>query len=327
MSEQSDGSHLYLTDVSERDKPWDTHRAEAEIVQSLYEGSEFHRYSTRIGDCSNRLIFALEATTEEDFKLRLRTAKFCRVRHCPVCQWRRSMRWKARFIKALPSLIVDYPKARYVFLTLTVRNCELVELNQTLAWMNKSWQRLSERKEFPGIGWVKSVEVTRNPENRTAHPHFHVLMMVQAGYFKGDNYIKQERWRELWMEALRVDYLPSVHVRAVRSRPSKASIVGDTGAVDITDSVVVGILETLKYGVKVADLISDPDWLHELTRQLHKTRAVAVGGVFKRYIREREPEDLIGEDESLDPLIDDSVLLYFDWVEWVRRYAKVDPRG
>ncbi|WP_170869787.1 protein rep, partial [Shigella sonnei] len=27
-------------------------------------------------------------------RLRLREAHFCRVRHCPVCQWRRSLMWQ-----------------------------------------------------------------------------------------------------------------------------------------------------------------------------------------------------------------------------------------
>lgn len=325
MSEPTDIAHLYLTDLSPGDKPWETHRAESDVVQSLYQGSEFHRYAERMQECSQRLIFAMAAETEEEFRLRLRAAHFCRVRHCPICQWRRSMRWKARFLTALPDLISDYPKARYIFLTLTVRNCDLTELRANLSWMNKSWERLSKRKEFPAIGWVKSVEVTRNPRDLTAHPHFHVLMMVNPSYFKGTSYIRQDRWRELWQQSLRVDYLPVVHVKTVRSRFSESLADPETSTIDVTDALVAGLLETLKYGVKVADLVADPVWLHELTRQLHKTRAVAVGGVLREYIQEAEPEDLITEDESLDPVGDDALLIYFDWMSQVRRYAKVDP--
>ena len=234
--------------------------------------------------------------------------------------------WRARFLEAVPHLKSDYPTARYVFLTLTVRNCPINELRDTLKWMNKAWVRLSQRKEFPAIGWVKSVEVTRNAEDNSAHPHFHALLMVRSNYFS-TGYVKQERWRELWQECLRVDYLPVVHIVTVKNRPSKAPLAAGMDALDDYEGLKRGILETLKYTVKVSDLIADRDWLIELTHQTHKTRSVAVGGVLKAYLSDNEPEDLLTEEESLDPVPEDALLLYFDWFQQVRRYAKVDPQA
>jgi hypothetical protein len=73
--------------------------------------------------------------------------------------------------------------------------------------------------------------------------------------------------------------------------------------------------EVLKYCVKESDLVGDREWFIELTRQLHKMKAVLVGGVLRRYLAklEKEPEDLIGED-SLD-----EGHLYFRW----RRSEKI----
>lgn len=317
MPEKTSGGHFYLSDLSERDKPWDTHRASSDLVRELYQVSEFENYASRIRDCCQRLIFALTAENETEFRFRLKAAHFCRCRHCPVCQWRRSLMWRARFLEAMPKFLADYPKARYIFLTLTVRNCALNELRSTLAWMNKGWERLSQRKVFPGIGWVKSVEVTRNPKDNTAHPHLHILVMVKPSYFT-HGYVKQERWRELWQESLRTDYLPVVHVQVVKPRSGISEAPGD--------GLALAILETLKYGVKETDLVADASWLHELTRQLHKTRSVAVGGVLRQYLQEKEPEDLIAEDESIDSATDEGFLLYFDWANWVKRYVKVDPK-
>jgi len=48
-------------------------------------------------------------------------------------------------------------------------------------------------------------------------------------------------------------------------------------------------------GTKTAKT-SPQDWLAELTRQLHKTRSIALGGIFKEYLSEDEPEDLINAD-------------------------------
>ncbi|MFN6483572.1 MULTISPECIES: protein rep [unclassified Nostoc] len=37
----------------------------------------------------------------------------------------------------------------------------------------------------------------------------------------------------------------------------------------------------LKSQVKESDLMGDKEWFLELTRQLHKSRAIAVGGILR----------------------------------------------
>ncbi|MCE4093448.1 protein rep, partial [Klebsiella pneumoniae] len=84
----------------------------------------YERYGARMACCGGLLRFGwstLKATGET--RLRLREAHFCRVRHGPVCQWRRSLMWQARFYQSLPRIVADYPDSRWMFLTLTVRNC------------------------------------------------------------------------------------------------------------------------------------------------------------------------------------------------------------
>lgn len=312
-SQDQEGGEFYLSDLSPSDKPWDAHRASAEQVQGLYDTSEFSDYFRRIRECSRQLEFAFKANDDGELKLRLQRAHFCRLRWCPVCQWRRSLMWRARFFQVIPEIVKDYPTARFVFLTLTVKNCLPDELRETLTWMNKSWERLTKRKLFPAIGWVKAVEVTRKSSDGTAHPHFHCLLMVSSGYFGGTRYINQAQWTEMWKSCLRVDYTPIVNVKAVK--PKKGA--------DSTTAIPIAICETLKYSVKEGDLIADQEWLHELTRQLHKTRAIAVGGVFKSYLSEDEPEDLINTDlEDDEPTSEDDPRVTFGWREMVKRYQK-----
>lgn len=310
---------VYLSDISERDKPWDSHRSSTSVVQKLYNGIGYERYAERLEQCSRLLGFQLaQIEDSSEQRLKLAVASFCRVRLCPVCQWRRRKLWLARFLSAVPKLLEDYPKARYLFLTLTVKNCQVTDLRATLQQMNKAWERLSKRKSFPAIGWIKSVEVTRNPNTSEAHPHFHVLMVVNPGYFKTPNYLKQSEWRALWRAALRADYDPVVNIKTVKAR-SKSTQSSDSVAQD----VAAGLLETLKYGVKESDLVSDQDWLKEITNQLHKTRAVAIGGILRDYLREEEPEDLITEDPDAPSESDASI--FFGWREQVQRYGKIDP--
>jgi hypothetical protein len=179
--------------------------------------------------------------------------------------------------------------------------------------MNKSWQRLAQRKGFPAIGFVRSTEVTRSKDG-LAHPHFHALLLVSSSYF-GGQYLKQSEWRELWQSALRVDYLPVVNVKAVKPKKGESP---DSG-------IAIAILETLKYGVKEADLLADSRWLIELTRQLHKTRAVAVGGVLKAFFSEEEPEDLIHVDEDEESeVLNQDTNLWFGWREMIKKYIKIE---
>lgn len=302
----SSNSTSALSDLSPRDKPWDKHRSFADGVEAHYRGSKFHGYSQRIHYCSELLEFGLAPDDDDSLKLKLKSARFCRLRHCPVCQWRRSLMWKAKAYKVLPKIVEAYPKYRWLFVTLTRRNCPITELKVTLAEMNRGFQRLSQLKAFPGVGWLRSTEVTRGKDG-SAHPHFHTLLLVPSSYFSGSGYLKQADWVEMWRKSMRLDYNPVIDVRAVKQGSKPMELVP----------------ELLKYCVKESDLVADRDWFLELTKQLHKTRAVATGGVLKEYLKEleQEPEDLIGESESPEVQKDGS--LYFGWRRQDKRYRMV----
>src|SRR5262245_2150237 len=98
----------YLSDVSPKHKPWDQHRGEADDVEEIYARSQFskhQRYAERVDACSKVLQFARDPPlTSKKPKLKLKTAFFCKVRLCPVCQWRRSLCWQAKVYRALPQL-------------------------------------------------------------------------------------------------------------------------------------------------------------------------------------------------------------------------------
>ena len=86
-----DDVDISLSTVSERDSVWDTHRNDTATVGDIYAlNAQFERYSERMGDCSGYLKFGIA-----DSGLKLKEASFCRVRYCPVCQWRKSLYWKA----------------------------------------------------------------------------------------------------------------------------------------------------------------------------------------------------------------------------------------
>ena len=315
-----------LTDYSPDDKPWDAHKSQSDDVGGIYlRAAEFESYAARMHDCGGLLRFGWSTLKDTgETRLRLREAHFCRVRHCPVCQWRRSLMWQARFYQSLPKIVADYPDGRWMFLTLTVRNCAIDDLGETLTAMNAAFQRMKVRKEFKSVqGWIRTTEVTRGRDG-SAHPHFHTLMMVPPGMLNGHDYVKHYRWVELWRDCLRVDYDPNVDVRAVKPRKPKD---GQTLACATAELVRGAVAETLKYSTKPADMVADPEWFLELTRQTHKRRFVATGGALKDVLKleqETDQDMVIGDDISDGE--DDGSRLAFGWDSTPRKYVRLPER-
>lgn len=299
----SDQQSVSLRELSPRDRPWDDHRRIARVVESYYRNSPDTKYSDRMEFCSTLLDFGLHPSEDSTLKLKLRSSRFCRVRFCPVCQWRRSLQWQSRIHEALPEITMEYPKHRWLFLTLTARHEPITSLRKTVQHYGRSYQRLSQLKNFPAIGWLRSLEVTRS-DNNYAHAHFHCLLMVPPSYY-GANYIKHDEWVALWRKCLRVDYDPNVDVRSIAAHQSPIKIIP----------------ELVKYCTKESDLIKSEEWFLELSRQLHKTRAVATGGILKNFLKEleEEPEDLIGESDDNDNT-EDFGLIRFEWKDRRKQY-------
>ena len=223
---QKNQNILSLSEVSSIGKTWDKHRANADKVSDYYAKANEYRlqqYAWRIRMCSELLQFQLLPEESEGIlKLKLSDTRFCRVRHCPVCQWRRrrkaacrqtSLMWKAKAYKILPQVVTDYPKHRWLFVTLTVKNCQIEELRETLNSINQAFKRFTELKAWPAKGWVKSIEVTKGKNGVSAHPHLHILAIVPPSYFS-HGYLSHAKWVALWQQCLRIDYQPVIHISA-----------------------------------------------------------------------------------------------------------------
>lgn len=319
-----------LSELSERDAKWDKHRGNTQVIGSLYDRSadeKFERLGERMSECSGLLHFGQAVNMETgEVCLKLDRASFCKVRHCPVCQWRRGMRNVARFHSRLPELLAAYPKAQWVFLTLTIRNPEMDDLRSTLAMMNKAWQRLIQRKEWPAKGFIRTTEVTKGKDGKP-HPHFHCLLLVDPGYFQGKNYISQVRWADHWRDALRADYTPVVHVAKVKAKSDKAKQSEANG--DKHAALSAAVAETLKYAVKPEDMLTDASFLFGVTKQLEKLRFLATGGVLKNWLKEEvSQKEMIetGADEDSEKVQDDLPGLSFGWQPGERRYRQVKNR-
>ncbi|EEX9039673.1 protein rep [Escherichia coli] len=327
-----DSPILSLRDYSTRDAKWDSDRARADQVAKIYASDpQFSRRGEKMFDCNQRLLFAPEVSrVTGEMKLALRHGEFCHVPFCPVCSRRRSLRWMRRLWEALPKLLAEHPTASWLFLTLTVKNPPVGELRETLRQMNAAWKRLLMRKEFASVlGWLRSTEITYGKVPGCCHPHFHVVLWVPSSWFTRD-YVKHERWVEIWSECLRVDYAAGAHIKRVR--PKRGKVPEGASFAEVQRAALeAGVIETLKYTVKSSEIMRDPAWFLELARQTYGLRMIATGGRFREILQVEKPEtdeDLIGADMPAKPdeFEEMAFWLAFDWQRPEKRYKR-NPRA
>lgn len=362
----------FLTDFlpknkkSKKDRSWDTHKTYSNLVATDLKSSKdksHRKYAERIAECAQRLEFGwvLSVTETGEYKLRLKLAWFCRTRFCPVCQWRRALMWVSRFFDAFPRIYEEYSEMRYIMLTLTVRNCEISELRKVVKQMNAGWQRITQRKAYPALGFVRSLEVTpekdlyknskgdssstpkkgysliRKARPDYCHPHFHILLAVPPSYFSGGSrgsYLSKDDWAELLKHAMRLDYKPVVDVRIVKPRKGSEPIQVEgvnlpESMPDATKSLMSAITETIKYTTKPSDMVKEKSWLFEMVNQMHNVRAVSLGGIFKQFLKETDDDnqDLITATETdIDKAVKNEGGLIFDYRKQYKKYAYLGKR-
>lgn len=242
------------------------------------------RKAERLRDCANFLTFTIKA----DGAKKLRTMNSCRVRLCPMCAWRRSLKVHAHTVQILDAMNEQYA---FIFLTLTVQNCVADKLSSTIDDLMSGWQRLMQRKDVKKAikGWYRGLEVTHNVDHtsesyNTYHPHFHTLLCVNKSYFTSRDYLSKGAWAQLWAESMRLDYEPIVDVRRVKGSTSKA------------------VAEAAKYTVKDGDYILNNNWeltvdtVRILDTALENRRLVAYGGLMKELHKQLNLDDEVDGD-------------------------------
>lgn len=270
------GDYEILTDYSKRgrERPWKKHKTNSLLLSESFARLNKLSKADRVCNCGSSLKFNVCPSGHEK---RLAWSNFCRVRLCPMCSWRRSL-LVAHQIKSVAhgavtgedmegnKLSIQPRKMRWLFLTLTIKNCAGDDLPDTISRMMKAWNNFVRRKEFKAIsiGWFRSLEVTQNYLNKSYHPHFHVLVGVSPSYFKGKDYLTTERISELWQSCLKVDYTPITHVRIVKGKRSveneirileeKGIEVGESGFSE-TDLSGSAVAELAKYATKSEDFL------------------------------------------------------------------------
>ena len=271
-----------------KERPWQRYKLANEYLALAYDEID-KKKAERLRSCGKFLLFDVD----ENNNKRLVSANSCRVRLCPLCSWRRSLKCFHDTMQIVQYMQENDAKA-YIFVTLTVKNCVAEKLSETLDLLFSAVKRLYERKEVrcAWLGCVRNLEVTHNVDINNAlcydtyHPHLHMLVSVNKSYFKDKRYISRAKLARLWKECLRVDYLPQVDIRACKGTDAKA------------------VAECSKYATKASDYIIFDDWnltidtVRTLDKALANRRLVNYAGIMRDVKRLLKISDV--DDDNVD---------------------------
>lgn len=283
-------------DKNGKDRKWKERKfANIDLAASLERLG--YRNFNNVYECAEVLKFR----EQEDGSLKLFQTWFCKKKLCPICNWRRSMKYSYQAEEVIAEAIKQFPKGRFIFLTLTVKNVNGDFIKQEITQISEGFNRLMKYKKVDKnvIGYLRALEITYSTNRDDYHPHLHVLLFVSSSYFtgNGNNYISQDEWTSLWQKAMKLDYVPVVNVKAVKAT-EKYDLKG-------------AILETAKYPVKPLDLLSEDfsaetkDMItDDLTKGLYRKRQIGFGKLFKEIRKELQLDD-IEEGNLIDVQKDD----------------------
>lgn len=306
-----------LRDVSGtgRVRPWREHKMGNMLLAAAYDAVD-ERKAARLRECASLLVYQPQA----DGSKRLVSANFCRVRLCPICAWRRSLKVYGQMQSILDRIALFGKSYCYIMLTLTMRSVGGLDLSGALNELLEGYRRLMMYAPVKRAvkGAYRGLEVTHNVDHNsdsydTYHPHLHVLLCVNRSYFDDrKRYISHQRWCEMWQRALGVDYVPVVHVQRCK---------GSTAA---------SISEVAKYAVKSADYIIPDDWdltvdaVRILDSALDHRRLVSFSGIFRTVARELRLDDVVDGDllHVGDGVAEDDPLRQYIYYVWHTGYSQ-----
>lgn len=319
-----DYNNTYRTELQEqfferRDAVFRSKKVSNEYLALAYQKIDSAK-SERLSQCCTQLVYKHYIETDQ---MKLHTMNSCRVRLCPLCTWRRSLRTYADNKKMFQYLDPQGDKYGYVLLTLTVKNVRSSELCKSIDELMYAFKLFSKSAGFKKAvkGWYRGFEVTHNTDflsssYDTYHPHFHVLLVVNKSYFTDRTYLSKEKWTIMWKDALKVDYDPVVDVRRVKNLHGTKAVA-----------------EISKYAVKDSDYIVYDDWelttetVATLDKALANRRLIAYGGILREAkkalkIDDSENADLVHIDDENSTPDGDFVLRYFFWHTGYRQYIE-----
>jgi plasmid rolling circle replication initiator protein Rep len=238
--------------------------------ERLEEKKRYRNYWFQTNSCGTRLEFK-ECSSGHERKLE--RANFCKIRFCPMCAWRKSLKVSKEVHDVCWLLLCDKPVVRFLHLVLTVPSVSGKDLVGEIDRFFYSWKKFLKVTSISEVvlGYFRTLEVTYNIEKDSYHPHFHAILVVPASYF-GNSYIHHRQWLDYWRKATKNPDIKDLWIKPLKKSLAAASA------------------EVGKYITKFESMIQkDPKHtakvLKVLDQSLHSRRTKCFGGIMLKYLK------------------------------------------
>lgn len=255
---------ITLDSLTESETNFRLLRKNTDVISNMLMVSQYGKlqdYGYKMNNCATYLKFG-----QCENGLKLLDANFCRVRVCPICQWRRALKYRSIYFKKIQAMINLTPN--WQLLTLTIKSPPINKLGETVDRMQNAYRKIFRADNVQSVlgdrpEWIRCLEVNYNPERKQySHPHYHVLLGFKEGH-----YISQPDWCRLWKRGLEINYRPIVDIRQAKSPLCKKSLC-----------------EILKYISKPSDLIKGGrQWVENYSLEMEGKRCIESSQFFKNY--------------------------------------------
>lgn len=344
--ERLEDTYISAKSGERKQRPWRDKKVMNMQLSEVYKYIDLNK-SERLEKCASFLQFRKYS----DGSLKLNAMNSCRVRLCPVCQWRRSLKNYYNNKRIADYLMSRDDCGEWLALTLTMKSVKADDLCNALDKLVYGFNKLTKQLDFKRIsrGYYRGIEVTHdsnekitaadykrrkkwldslglkvgddNPTYDLYHPHIHVLVYVNKSYFTSRYYLNHDKWVEIWRQALAVDYQPQVDIKKVKNLSRDLCGDGISGA----------IAEVSKYATKATDYLSgdlekDVPTVACLDKALNNRRLIGYGGELLKAkkalkLEDADSGDLVNVDGEAATAEDFDLVSYF-WNTGVRDYGR-----
>jgi len=225
---------------------------------------------------------------------------YCGNKSCPICQWRKSLRYCTKMHQLLdhtPQLL----NAKWVCLKLPVRDCPVEKLRAVVSRMDHSCRTMANRQLWKKNvhGGIRFLEVGDEcQEAGFVNPYFNCLLLVSQSMYEESNSTLESDWAKEWKQALGAKYSPIVKARKL------------TG---IDEEIRSQIISCIRNSMIPGETPRDRSWFQTKTHQMRSLRLVEPFGQILTLFLALDTQGPFGNMEENENIRRSNELLVHTW--------------
>lgn len=202
-----------------------------------------------------------------DGSIFLKRTNFCKSKFCPICNENRKIKHKTKILHISEYLNINDKDSYHLIITL--KNCNLSNIKNTIDLLKKSWIKIIRTVAFKGklFSYIYYIHVKyeKNTINKY-HVHMHAIIIYNTNNTDLDNEV--EKWRNTLKKTAKLSYDPLVIMIKIKDKWDLMNKAGYCAQ-----------------GIDVSDIPNEE--LNDLKEQLYKVKLIQpaqqVNKLFKIY--------------------------------------------